>query len=162
MENKKITIENYQQNAMKTCLPSARNWDYATFNYQAELFELIAKIKSFHAKEIRDGADFNAKKYIDKIADELGDCYWQIALICELRGERFHENIEDKFKYERYDVIGTTDYQNDYGDVENEFGRLDVILRMFDFNINEILQRNIDKLASRKERGVLKGNGDER
>ena len=162
MENKKITIENYQQNAMRTCLPSARNWDYATHNYKAELFELLAKIESFQAKQIRDGADFDKAKYLDKIKDEIGDCYWQLALICELRNEQFKSNYEDKPVLNLYDFVMGMDFKSCIGGVWSEFSRIDFIIRMFDFDINEILQRNIDKLASRAERGVIKGNGDER
>lgn len=32
----------------------------------------------------------------------------------------------------------------------------------FNFTLDEIAQMNLDKLADRKERGVIKGNGDER
>lgn len=158
----KITIENYQQNAMRTCLPSAKNWEYATHNYRAELFELLAKIESFYAKQIRDGDDFDRAKYLDKIADEIGDCYWQLALICELRNEQFKSNYEDEVDWVSYDFIVRMDFKLLVGDVRIEFSRLDFIVKMFDFDINEILQRNIDKLASRAERGVLKGSGDSR
>lgn len=158
----KITIENYQQHAMKTCLPSARNWGYATRNYRAELFELLAKIESFHAKQIRDGADFDKAKYLNKIADEIGDCYWQLALICKLRDEQFKWNYDNKIRRSSYDLVFNMDFESNLSDVWVEFGRIDFIVRMFDFDINDILQRNIDKLQSRAERGVLKGSGDER
>lgn len=158
---KKITIKNYQKHAMKTCLPSARNWDYATHNYRAELFELLAKIESFHAKQIRDGADFDKTKYLDKIADEFGDCYWQLALLCELGGRQFVQGYCECGSLNSFNI--PMGYELD---IMNEFARLDHIRWAFrweiDFAINDILQRNIDKLASRAERGVLKGSGDER
>lgn len=163
MKKEKITIENYQEHAMKTCLPSAKNWEYATHNYRAELFELLAKIESFHAKQIRDGADFDKAKYLDKIADEIGDCYWQLALICELRNEQFKLNYGYKLDWEiMYDFVVRMHFDLFFSDARIEFARIDSIVKMFDFDINEILQRNIDKLASRKERGMLKGSGDER
>ena len=162
MENKKITIKNYQKHAMKTCLPSAKNWDYATHNYRAELFELLAKVESFYAKQIRDGDDFDKVKYLDKIKDEIGDCCWQLALICELRNEQFKCNYEYKRYHKLYDLVVSMDFESCIDDVWYEFGRINLIIRMFRFDINEILQRNINKLASRAERGVLKGSGDER
>lgn len=162
MNKEKITIENYQKHAMKTCLPSAKNWDYATHNYRAELFELLAKIESFHAKQIRDGEDFDKAKYLDKIKDELGDCYWQLALICELRNEKFKKNYKDKVDWALYALVSHIDFESCIYDVWREFGRIDLIVRKFKFDINEILQRNIDKLQSRQERGVLKGSGDNR
>lgn len=162
MEKEKITIENYQELAMKTCLPSAKNWDYAIHNYKAELFELLAKIESFHAKQIRDGADFGRAKYIEKIKDEIGDCCWQLALICELRNDQFICNYEYKIDWDSYEVVFDMNFKSCLYDVRREFGRIDVIVRVFNFDIDEILQRNIDKLSSRAERGVLKGSGDER
>ena len=157
-----VTIANYQKLAMRTCLPSAKNWEYATRNYKAELFELLAKVASFHAKQIRDGDDFDKAKYSDKIKDELGDCYWQLALICELRNEQFKSNYEEKVDWNSYDMVMQMNFESFINDVWIEFGRIDFIVRMFDFDINEILQRNIAKLSSRKARGVLKGNGDDR
>ena len=157
-ENKEtVTIENYQELAMRTCLPTSKNWDYAIYNYRAELFELYAKIESFHAKRIRDGEDFNASKYLDKIKDEIGDCYWQLALLCELGGRKFEQGYYDSGdEYDTY--ISLISEPN----AMNEFARLYDIRIGYNFDINDILQRNIDKLQSRKERGVLKGSGDER
>jgi NTP pyrophosphatase (non-canonical NTP hydrolase) len=157
-----ITIKNYQQHAMKTCLPSAKNWDYAIHNYKAELFELLAKVESFQAKQIRDGEDFDKAKYLEKIKDEIGDCFWQLALICELRNEQFEWHYNDKSDRDLYVWIASMDFKSCISDVWREFGRIGFIVKMFDFDINEILQRNIDKLSSRAERGVIKGNGDER
>ena len=158
-ENKEtVTIENYQELAMRTCLPTSKNWDYATHNYRAELFELIAKVESYHAKQIRDGADFDAKKYLEKIADELGDCYWQLALLCELGGfdfAKYFANYENRLYNQAIYTIGDLN-------TPNEFARVAEIRRDFNFDILDILQRNIDKLASRAERGVIKGSGDNR
>lgn len=166
MENKKITIENYQQNAMKTCLPSAKNSGYATLNYEAEYFELLAKIKSMQAKEIRDGYDFDKAKYLEKIKDELGDCYWQLALCCELRGLKFADKVNAEPIYPstdcRIDLKRPKFYTICRRWIFQQFGYINYICDYYQFNILDILQRNIDKLQSRAERGVLKGSGDER
>jgi NTP pyrophosphatase (non-canonical NTP hydrolase) len=37
-----------------------------------------------------------------------------------------------------------------------------MVAREFDLSLNDIAAANLEKLASRKERGVLKGSGDER
>lgn len=143
----KITIENYQKHAMKTCLPSAKNWEYADFGLDAEYYELCAKMAGFKAKQIRDGDDFDEAKYLEKIKDEIGDIFWFLALLCELRGIQFAEVYNNPRK------IG---YNEAF---------IHWILQLCDrfyFDINEILQRNIDKLASRAERGVIKGSGDNR
>jgi len=36
------------------------------------------------------------------------------------------------------------------------------LCNVFDFSLSEIMASNLDKLADRKKRGVLKGDGDER
>lgn len=146
MKKEKVTIENYQELAMRTCLPSAKNWSYAVFGLDAEYYELLAKMAGFKAKKIRDGDDFEKAKYLEKIKDEIGDCFWFIALKCELREFQFAE------------IFGSGKFGHD----EEFVCWLSDVCDNFNFDINEILQRNIDKLASRAERGVIKGNGDSR
>ena len=143
----KITIENYQKHVMRTCLPSEKNWDYATFRLDAGYFKLLAKLYDYEAKKIRDGVDFNKAKYLDQIKDEIGYNFWFIALNCELREVQFAEI---------FNWTGKFVYKEDYA------YWLSKVCEQFNFDINEILQRNIEKLASRAERGVLKGSGDER
>ena len=166
---KKATTKTYQELAMRTCLPSAKNWGYAIYGLDSEYHELNAKISGAQAKRIRDGEDFNNEKAIKGIADEVGDCYWFIALICELRGLRF----KDIFRLSplRFAFRFFKASFRDMGILRaiiNAFmiRRWIVYLREFckvnNFDILDILQRNIDKLASRAERGVLKGSGDER
>ena len=158
--NEKITIENYQENAIRTCLPSVRNSGYATLNYEAEYFELLAKIKSMQAKEIRDGADFDKAKYLDKIKDKLGDCYWQLALCCELRELEFSSEIDLESIFPstdcKVDTKRTKDFRICRQWIFRQFGHMNFIRKYFGFDINEILQRNIEKLASRAEIGVAK------
>lgn len=151
MKNEKITIENYQQHAMKTCLPSAKNTDYCDWGYRAEQAEMKAKIYGFHAKQIRDGADFDKQKHIDRISDEIGDVFWFIALMCELSTVSF----------------STCFYNAKYNHADGRYERIcisDLLEICKDFKIDPVkcLQRNIDKLASRAERGVIKGSGDNR
>ena len=166
---KKATAKTYQELAMSTCLPSAKNWGYAIYGLDSEYHELNAKISGAQAKEIRDGADFNKEKAIKGIADEVGDCYWFIALICELRGLRF----EDIFRVSplRFAFRFFKASFRDMGILRAIINaimirRWIVYLRKFcevnKFDILDILQRNVEKLASRKERGVLKGSGDDR
>lgn len=177
-------IENYQDLAMKTCLDNSRNKEYAYYGLLSEIHELCAKIDGMRAKKIRDcggcedneGCEsdeevevvFDEAKYLARIQDELGDCFWFVALWCELNGSSFdklvlstsasplnHTNIA--FWY-----IEKEDYHISAEGIWGVIAMLKRIIEDFNFSLKGILCRNICKLASRAKRGVLKGNGDER
>lgn len=172
MKKETVTIENYQEHAMRTCLPSARNLNYAVANYTAEMFELFAKCKSYHAKTIRDGTYFNQEKAINAIKDEIGDCFWQLALCCDLIKESFAKAYRKSPVWlnaitPEEMAIGGIDFNENILHIrlcaiEGELSRIKSVCSDFKINPVECLQRNIDKLRSRAERGVIKGNGDER
>lgn len=153
-----VTIKNYQELAMRTCLPSAKNWNYCYCLIASEIGEVFGK----WGKLFRDGS-FDK----DKLTDELGDVFWGLALACELKGESFETNWVSEYK--KYS-IGLGFYTpNNFNPIEIWMGYISGII---DFAKNfaeqcgidplECLKRNIAKLAGRKERGTLGGNGDER
>ena len=99
----------------------------------------------------------------------------------------YHENTESKLEDMSYTVLGlvneagetagvlkkflrgdyTEDNESDwYKDLAKELGDtlwyLAVVADEFSFTLDEIAQMNLDKLADRKERGVIKGSGDDR
>lgn len=163
-----VTIENYQKLAMRTCLPTAKNWIYAHFGLKSEVLELNAKICGYKAKSIRDGADFNKAKSTKAIFDEYGDCYWFIALMCELTNSDFSNVYNSKFAMlkmawkfarQKLGILKSIIYSVN-------LSRLILSLKKeqtaYGFLIREVLQANVDKLQSRQQRGVLKGSGDNR
>lgn len=129
-----MDLNEYQEKAMTTCMPTSNNIVYMGFNLSAEVGELLGKF----AKAIRkdklilyndtdeDEKDFSnaGSTYLstlsfeefDEIKKEAGDCLWQIAGVCHVLG----------------------------------------------LKLNDVAQDNLDKLASRKERGVIDGSGDNR
>ena len=166
MEN--ITIKNYQKHAMETCLPSAKNWEYAYYGFESEQYELYAKIWGGKAKAIRDGNNFNKIKSRTAISDELGDCYWFVALMCELTDCDFTDVVSFEFSSLR---MAWKFARQQFGLIKSLFYAWELSKSIFELNKEvrrlgelrcDILQRNIDKLASRAERGVLKGSGDNR
>lgn len=69
------TFDEYQMEAFKTALPSAKHLDYAILGLASEAGELAGKYKKF----LRDGVlDEKAFKH------EIGDCIWYIALLATL------------------------------------------------------------------------------
>lgn len=163
-----VTIENYKQLAMKTCLPTAKNWLYAHFGLKSEVFELNAKLCGGKAKSIRDGADFNKAKSTKAIFDEYGDCYWFIALMCELTNSDFANVYKNKFATLKMACKFARQKLGFFKSIIYSVNLSRLILSLKKthtengFLIREILQCNVDKLYSRKQRGVLKGSGDNR
>lgn len=154
-----VTVKNYQELAMRTCLPSAKNWEYCYTLIASEIGEAFGE----WGKKFRDGS-FDK----EKLADELGDVFWGIALACELGGYSFEELWGDENK--SY-VIITFDSPANFEEwnwrlSRGEVWRFLMFAKTFaeECGIDPLdcLRRNIAKLAGRKERGTLGGNGDER
>ena len=121
MENKELTLNEYQKAAMTTCMPSCENFSYMTLNLMGELGEFTSKI----GKLIRKGkAHIENSKLV------------------------FHDDVtEEEMKAIRAEG----------GDIAWQlFG----LFSVFGWNANSICQENLDKLASRKDRGKIDGNGD--
>lgn len=155
-----VTVKNYQELAMRTCLPSAKNWKYCYCLITSEIGEAFGK----WGKKFRDG-EFDK----EKLTDELGDVFWGFALACELGGYGFDElwGIDnDKLFVEI--MFPTPDYFKEWSwnIEEKEAWRALIFTKTFAEQCGidplDCLRRNIAKLAGRKERGTLGGNGDER
>lgn len=121
-----LTLNEYQQKAMTTCMATCDNESYMFLNLVGEVGELASKM----AKAIRKGKAYIGDNHFitecgneamtdEEIADlksEAGDVAWQLAGFCHVMG----------------------------------------------WTLEEVCQENLDKLASRKERGVIDGSGDRR
>ena len=117
-----MELNDYQQKAMSTCLPSCNNISYMALGLGGEMGELQGKL----AKHIRKGnivIEGNEMKVVNlsdgdmhDLLAEIGDCLWFCAGITSVLGQK----------------------------------------------LNDIAEGNVAKLASRKQRGVLDGNGDNR
>jgi NTP pyrophosphatase (non-canonical NTP hydrolase) len=109
-----MTPNDYQRKALETAIyPNlGSNFLYPTLGLVGEAGEVAEKVK----KIIRDGEGVLTDLERDKIAKELSDVCWYVAVLA----------------YE------------------------------LDYTLEEILRINLDKLASRAERGVISGSGDDR
>lgn len=123
-----MTLKEYQDKAMSTCMDSSKNPLYMLFMLGEEVGELQGKFSkairkgwiSFDANQIKvhfDKCELDEyKEWLDLVKKELGDCLWGIAGVAEV----------------------------------------------FSWSLEEVAQMNLDKLASRNQRGVIDGNGDNR
>ncbi len=122
-----LLLNDYQQRAMSTCMPSCDNFAYMFLNFVGEVGEVASKI----AKSIRKGEmeilnnELSALNFYDgetsakaddALKAELGDCLWQLAGLAHVCG----------------------------------------------WTLQEVAEQNLAKLASRKERNMIDGNGDNR
>lgn len=126
-----MTLNDYQKQAMTTCMESSNNFAYMFLNLVGEVGEFASKIaKGIRKNKCQIGnivGDPNiliacthhgsmAPEEKDDVRKEIGDIMWQVAGVCTVMG----------------------------------------------WTLEEVCQENLDKLASRKERGVISGDGDNR
>lgn len=107
-----MTLNEYQEKAMTTCMPSCNNFTYMMLNLVGEVGEFAGKV----AKSIRKGKKEATTEEMIELKKEAGDVLWQLAGLCKVMG----------------------------------------------WTLEDVAQDNLDKLASRKKRGVIDGNGDNR
>lgn len=94
-KNRTMTLEEYQRQAMTTCMPTCDNYSYMMLNLVGEVGELASKA----AKAIRKGEAtitncelrHPSTKRIDDDIDEAmmleaGDILWQLAGLCSVMG----------------------------------------------------------------------------
>lgn len=113
-----MTLEEYQKQAMTTCMASSENFSYMFLNLVGEVGEFASKV----AKAIR-------KNQISVVYNE---------------------------------IVGTTDdeeLQKEAGDI---LWQLSGLCTVMGWNLEDIAQQNLDKLASRQQRNVIDGSGDNR
>ena len=126
---KKITLNDYQEKAMSTCMPSSENISYMLLNLVGEVGEFASKI----AKQIRKG---NLTIGSDKYPN------------CLLRGSTMKREVHDTINEE---------LKKDAGDI---LWQLSGLCKVMGWDLEDVAQMNLDKLAARKAAGTIDGDGD--
>lgn len=150
-----VTLENYQGLAHKYA--NYENDIYPYLGLQEEIGEAIGKI----AKSYRGDKELD----LEELKKELGDCLWmlsEIACIC-------NQNLFDCIKVAIPVTAAVKELdikEKDFTDIlrsnEDPQQKLWTMIGYYGFDLKEILQLNINKLEDRFQRGVIKGNGDNR
>lgn len=114
-----MELNEYQEKAMTTCLPSCHNWSYMMLNLVGEVGEFAGKVAKAIRKEELGMYDnrLHVKNYgnpkmafLDHdLMSEAGDILWQLAGLCNVMG----------------------------------------------WDLNEVAQANLDKLAKRKAENTI-------
>ena len=123
-----MELNEYQKQAMTTCMPSSENFSYMFLNLVGEVGEFASKV----AKAIRK--------------DEM------------LIGGLDHNDLFYKVPEERYEDVDN-ELKKEAGDI---LWQLSGLCDVMGWSLEEVAQMNLEKLASRKQRGVIDGSGDDR
>lgn len=125
-----LTMNGYQEAAMKTCMPTCDNFSYMMLNLIGEVGELASKV----AKDIRKGnVDIDTGKgYTSELMPNMPFDEW---------------------------VIRSEEYMAEAGDI---LWQLSGLCKVMGWELEDVAQQNLRKLASRKQREVIDGEGDNR
>lgn len=122
-----MELNEYQRQAMTTCMDSSNNVSYMLFNLIGEVGEFASKVAKGIRKEVY-AVNNNQLQLIssknhniesireDELRKEAGDILWQLSGLCSVMG----------------------------------------------WTLDDVAKQNLEKLASRQQRGVIDGNGDNR
>lgn len=101
-----MTLNEYQEAAMQTCMPSCNNFSYMFLNLVGEVGELASKV----AKSIRRN---EASIYCDNLIEcapceigidedgmrkEAGDILWQLSSLCKVMGWSLEDVAQENLK----------------------------------------------------------------
>lgn len=124
-----MELNEYQEKAMTTCMPSCENFSYMFLNLVGEIGEFASKIAKGIRKNKCQIGNYAGEPNILipcthtgsmtpderlEICKELGDCLWQLSGLCKVMG----------------------------------------------WELEDVAQENLAKLAARKAAGTIDGNGD--
>lgn len=122
-----MRLNEYQEQAMTTCMESSKNFAYMFLNLVGEVGEFASKVAKLVRKEqatiggkaipnglltTLEGEEFD--KMDTELMKEVGDILWQLSGLCSIMG----------------------------------------------WELEEVAQMNLDKLAARKAAGTIDGDGD--
>ena len=123
-----MTLNQYQDKAMKTCMPSSENVAYMLLNLVGEMGEFASKV----AKSIRKG---------------------EVAI-----GHGVDNDLVPLMPFDEW-MQRSEELKKEDGDI---LWQLSGLIFTMGWTLEEVAMGNLDKLASRKQRGVIDGDGDNR
>ena len=126
-----LTLNEYQDKAMSTCLPESDNLFYMLANLVGEVGEFASKA----GKHMRKGNLHITTTERDEEGRILHTQIW---------------NITDEERKLLRDELGDIQWQ------------LAGLAHVMGFSLEEVAEKNLEKLASRKQRNLIDGDGDER
>ena len=131
-KRKELTLNEYQKQAMTTCMPSSENFGYMFMNLVGEMGEFASKVaKAIRKEKISVGwSERDEEANENNLIPTCSFFEWQ--------------EMEDELKKEAGDIMWQL------------FGLLSVM----GWEANDIGWGNLDKLSGRKAAGTIDGDGD--
>ena len=96
-----MNLNEYQEKAMATCMPSCENFSYMMLNLVGEVGELASKVgKAIRKKEVQiryNEAYYlhtdldDAKQFDNALMLEAGDVLWQLSGLCTMMGWKLED-----------------------------------------------------------------------
>lgn len=123
-----MQLNEYQERAMATCMPSCDNFSYMMLNLIREVGELASKV----AKDIRK--------------------------VNAVIGHGMDNELIPRMPFDEW-IVRQEEYKAEAGDI---LWQLAGLCKAMGWDLEDVAQGNLDKLASRQQRGVIDGNGDNR
>lgn len=173
----RVTVSNYQRLAMRTCLPQCKCWEYAIPELTSEWHEALSKIEGTRAKIVRMDANSMPSKSLqewldgkrNEIKEELGDIFWSLALVCELKKESFADAFRntkptdvDGLQIPFWFVAEGSVDDLLFAPVKTQICALKRICQCLTIKASDCLEANIRKLSKRQAEGKIQGDGDKR
>ena len=168
-----MTLNEYQQKTHETAVyPQECAKEYLLLGLAGEVGEICNKYK----KTIRDNKPIDD----DDMISELGDVMWYVSELCNLYKLNFDKIMEratwrnlinvnlniTKLIFNLVTYISKILNKDSKVVIKHTFEYFSVdilyIMKKFDIQLHEVLSKNIAKLQDRKNRGVIKGSGDNR
>lgn len=167
-----MELREYQQRAVATALPTALSYDYLIPGLVAEVGEVFGKV----AKSVRD--EWPRERLQEELKAELGDVCWFYVLLSHVANldpedaKAYPESLASKEVLQ--DLLALTARIQELSALAdpNEISwhywlelypsYIARVAMVYEIDMQEVLEYNINKLESRKARGTLKGSGDSR
>jgi NTP pyrophosphatase (non-canonical NTP hydrolase) len=128
-----MKLNEYQKKAMSTCMDTCDNLTYMLLNLVGEVGEFASKV----AKHVRKGEARIFRNHLVWVDDNT---------LTDEENEKKIADAQELLKAEAGDILW----------------QLSGLCQVMGWSLEDVAQSNLDKLASRKERGVIDGEGDNR
>lgn len=130
-----MELNKYQEQAMKTCMSTSNNFSYMMLNLVGEVGEFASKV----AKAIR--------KDMVYVGHQIGKPDSSLIYInVDKESDTYFNALDEELKKELGDILW----------------QVSGIASVMGWSLEDIAQQNLDKLASRQQRGKIDGEGDNR
>lgn len=121
-----MKLNEYQEKAMTTCMPSSNNFSYMFLNLVGEVGELASKVAkhirkghySIMANNIANGCNIDdlsePEVALDELKKEAGDVLWQLSGLCTVMGWSLEDVAQQNLdKLQARKAVGTIDGNGD-------------------------------------------------